>query len=49
MADEKKKAIEKDQATIKPAEGKKDELTEKDLSKASGGGAFEKWIEIQKI
>jgi len=37
MADEKKKAIEKDQATIKPSGGKKDELSEKDLDKAAGG------------
>jgi hypothetical protein len=37
MADEKKKAIEKDQETIKPDGGKKEELSEKDLDKASGG------------
>lgn len=46
MADDKKKEIEKDQETIKPAGGKKDELSEKDLDKASGGG-FEKWISFQ--
>jgi len=37
MADEKDKAIEKDQETIKPAGGRKDELSEKDLDQASGG------------
>ena len=44
---EKKKAIEKDQETIKPARGKKKvELSEEDLSKVSGGG-YQKWITIQ--
>jgi hypothetical protein len=38
MADEQEKAIEKDQETVKPTRGKKDELSEKDLDKASGGG-----------
>ena len=38
MADEKEKAIEKDQETIKPTGAKKDELSEKELEKASGGG-----------
>lgn len=37
MADEKEKAIEKDQATIKPAEVKKEDLSEKDLGKVAGG------------
>jgi hypothetical protein len=37
MADEKEKKIEKDLQTIKPAGDKKDELSEKDLDKASGG------------
>lgn len=37
MAEEKEKAIEKDQETIKHAGGTKDELSEKDLDKASGG------------
>jgi hypothetical protein len=37
MADEKKKAIEQDQETIKPTGGKEEELSEKDLDKASGG------------
>jgi hypothetical protein len=47
MADEKKKAIEKDQETIKPDGGKKDELSEKDLDKASGGGHVQKdWINL---
>jgi hypothetical protein len=48
MADEEEKAIEKDQETIKPAGGNKEELSEKDLDKASGGTALghAKWIEI---
>jgi hypothetical protein len=37
MADEKDKAIEKEQETKPPAGAKKDELSEKDLDKASGG------------
>jgi len=40
MSEEKDKAIEKDQQTILPAGGKQDELSEKDLDKASGG-----WIQ----
>ncbi|HMD87219.1 MAG TPA: hypothetical protein VKO18_21230 [Terriglobia bacterium] len=40
MADEKEKAIEKEQEPKTPAGVKKDELSEKDLDKASGG-AFE--------
>jgi hypothetical protein len=46
MAEEKEKAIEKDQETKKPA-GKKDELSEKDLDKASGGGHVG-WIEVDR-
>jgi hypothetical protein len=39
MAEEKEKAIEKDQETIKPAGSKKpgDDLSEEDLKKAAGG------------
>jgi hypothetical protein len=37
MTEEKKKTFENDQETIKPTRGKEDELTEKDLEKASGG------------
>jgi hypothetical protein len=37
MASKKEKGIEKDPQTIKPAGGKKGELSEKDLDKASGG------------
>jgi hypothetical protein len=48
MAEEKEKAIEKDQETKKPAGGKKDELSEKDLDKASGGGHVD-WIEVDKV
>jgi hypothetical protein len=47
MADEKEKKIEKDQETIKPAARKKDELSEKDLDKASGGSHVG-WIEVDK-
>jgi hypothetical protein len=43
MAKEKEKPKAKDKKTIKPAEGKKDELSEKDLSKASGGALFIKF------
>ena len=47
MAEEKEKAIEKDQETTKPAGAKKEDLSEKDLDKASGGAAgHDKWIEI---
>ena len=35
MAEE--KVIEKNQEAIKPLDGKKEELSEKDLDKASGG------------
>ena len=37
MADEKDKAIEKEQETKPPAGAKKDELSEEDLKKAAGG------------
>jgi len=37
MADEKEKAIDKDQATSNPAGAKKDELAQKDLDNAVGG------------
>jgi len=37
MADEKEKAIEKDQEIITPAGGKKDDLSDEDLKKAAGG------------
>ena len=47
MSEEKDKAIEKDQQTILPTGGKPDELSEKDLDKASGG-VLEKWININK-
>lgn len=46
MAEEKEKAVEKDQGTTKPAGGKKDELSEKDLDKASGGHVD--WIKLDK-
>ena len=38
MADEKEKAIEKDQQTIVPDGAKKDDLSEQDLEKTTGGG-----------
>ena len=47
MADEKEKKIEKDQETIKPTGDKKDELSEKDLDKASGG-SHKDWIEVDQ-
>ena len=43
MAEEKEKAIEKDQESMKPVGGKKEELSEKDLVKASGG-AFNAYL-----
>jgi hypothetical protein len=46
MAEEKEKA--KDQETKKPA-SKKDELSEKDLDKASGGGGYKDWIDVNKV
>ncbi len=45
MSDEKDKVIEKDQQTIEPTGDAADELSEKDLDKASGG-KLEKWIEL---
>jgi hypothetical protein len=45
MAEEKEKKIEKDQETKKPAGSKKEELSEKDLDKASGGGSYLKYNE----
>lgn len=38
MTEEIKKAIEKDPETTKPAGSQKDELSDRDLEKASGGG-----------
>jgi len=50
MSEEKDKAIEKDQQSILPTGDKPDELSEKDLDKASGGLKYQKWIDInQKI
>jgi len=40
MAEEKAKAVEKDQETKPPAGVKKDELSEEDLKKAAGGVIF---------
>ena len=37
MAEEKEKAIEKDQETQTPAGAKKDELTDKDFEQVAGG------------
>jgi hypothetical protein len=45
MADEKEEAKITEQETITPAEGKKDELSEQDLSKASGGALFIKFAD----
>ena len=47
MSEEKDQAIEKDQQTILPG-GKQDELSEKDLDKASGGKLV-KWIEVESL
>lgn len=47
MANEKEKATEKDQQTITPTGSKEEELSEKDLDKASGAGHLEKWIAIE--
>ena len=38
MSDQKKKGKHHEQETIKPGKSRKDELSEKDLDKASGGG-----------
>jgi len=40
MADEKEKAIEKDQKTIKPVDEKQNALSDEELEKASGGGSW---------
>jgi len=40
MAEEKDKAIEKDQETNPPAGANKDELSDEDLKKASGGNCW---------
>lgn len=45
MADEKNEGKHHEQETIKPVKGQKDELAEKDLDKASGGG----WVELNKF
>jgi hypothetical protein len=45
VADEKEKAIQNDQEPQQPAGSKKDELSEKELEEASGGGH---WIEFPK-
>jgi len=45
MAEEKEKAITKDQETIESGEGKKDELSEKDLGKAAGG-AYDAFLKL---
>lgn len=47
MAEKKEKAIDKDQEIIKPAGGKKEDLSEKDLEKASGGAfnAYLKYVD----
>jgi len=47
MADEKIEKVYHDQESIQP-EDQKDELTDQELGKASGG-TFEKWIEINKV
>lgn len=50
MSEEKDKAAEKDQQTIQSTGGKQDELSEKDLDKASGGlGTYKGWIEIESV
>ena len=48
MAEEKEKAIEKDQETIKPAGGGKPEgeLSEEDLEKTAGGKVLDKTTPI---
>jgi FkbM family methyltransferase len=48
MADEKEKAIENDQDSIKPAGDKKEDVSASDLDKASGGGGFDKWFAFDK-
>ena len=50
MSEEKNQAIEKDQQVIQSTEGKKDELSEKDLDKTSGGlGKHYGWINIESV
>ena len=46
MADEKDKTIATDNETTKPTGGKNDELSDKDLNNASGGGTLGQWIEL---
>jgi len=46
MAEEKEKAIAKDQETIESGEDKQAELSEKDLEKAAGG-AYDAFIKIE--
>ena len=46
MSDEKKKGKHHGQETVKQGKPRKDELSEKDLDKASGGGS---WIEINQV
>jgi hypothetical protein len=40
MAEEKEKAIQKEQKTNPPAGAKKDELSDEELKKAAGGNAW---------
>ena len=47
MAEEKEKAIEKDLETIKPAGAQDNQLSDKDLSKVSGGTGFIKIDDIK--
>jgi len=42
MADEREKTVQKDQETIIPGEAAKDELSEEELAKASGGKVIDK-------
>ncbi len=49
MSEEQDKVIEKDQQTIEPTGGRQDELSEKDLDKASGGDKHAGWIELDSI
>ena len=43
MSEQKEKATEKEQKPQTPAEAKKDELSEKDLEKSSGGWWRDGW------
>jgi len=47
MAEEKVKGIEKEQEAVKPTGSKKEELSEQDLDKASGG-AIDSFIYFDK-